>query len=315
MTQSIVTRKSVSAVTGADEAAEWIAQAQFDYRNGVGPYLLAESLELAKRFSLDEEKVKRGWSVKKISPPLQPEIGPDYEPTAADAIAHGLSPDAPKWFVRKIMQARGIKAQARPKIDPAQAEQTKPERKQVEEAAAAPTGSALVIVPQPQPEATLIPVNETPEETALRQMNNKHAVISNLGGKCVIMELGAKRNQRRTKRTLLSKLPSIPRTLRQPLYRRAEWSRPLERRAIRANLARPSPSPPIRRPRPCAEWSARSAKRISEFVERLGRCATQGQLAADATAHRRSPGQRQPKLRGLHQAGDSLEVSKSRPKA
>jgi hypothetical protein len=86
------------------------------------------------------------------------------------------------------MQERG---QARSKIDPAQVEQTKserPERKQVEEEAAAPTGSALVIVPQPQPEATLIPANETPEETALRQMNNKHAVISNLGGKCVIME-------------------------------------------------------------------------------------------------------------------------------
>jgi Family of unknown function (DUF5906) len=129
--------------------------------------------------------------VKKISPPPQPEIesvdgasddrAREDEPTAADAIAHGLSPDAPKWFVRKIMQERGIKA--RSKI-----EQTKSERKQVEEAAAAPTGSALVIVPQPQPEATLIPANETPEETALRQMNNKHAVISNLGGKCVIME-------------------------------------------------------------------------------------------------------------------------------
>jgi hypothetical protein len=179
-----------ATIANATEAAEWIAQAQFNYRNSDGPYLLAESLELAKRFGLDEGKVNRGWSVKKISPPLQPEIGAaeigvDDEPSAAEAVAHGLSPDTPKWFVRRIMQERG---QARSKIDPAQAEQTKPERKQVEEAAAAPTGSALVIVPQPQPEATLIPANETPEETALRQMNNKHAVISNLGGKCVIME-------------------------------------------------------------------------------------------------------------------------------
>jgi Family of unknown function (DUF5906) len=55
-------------------------------------------------------------------------------------------------------------------------------------AAQAATAKALTVIEQPKPEATLIPVNETPEETAVREMNDKHAVISNLGGKCVIME-------------------------------------------------------------------------------------------------------------------------------
>jgi hypothetical protein len=192
MTQSIITRKSVSAVTGADEAAEWIAQAQFDYRNSVGPYLLAESLELAKRFSLDEEKVNRGWSGKKISPAPQPEIesvdgasddrAREDEPTAADAIALGLSPDTEKWFVRKIMQERGIKAA------PAASDDSPKSAESAESAGVASTATALTVIEQPKPEATLIPANETPEETAVREMNDKHAVISNLGGKCVIME-------------------------------------------------------------------------------------------------------------------------------
>jgi hypothetical protein len=190
--------------TNASEAAEWIRKATLDYAKG-GPDLETESIALAQQFKLNVEAVRASWADakasraraeadKKISPAPQPEIesvdgasddrAREVEPTAADAIAHGLSPDAPKWFVRRIMLERGIKA--RPKIDPA--EQTKPERKQVEEEAAAPTGSALAIVEQPQPAAALIPANETPEETAVREMNDKHAVISNLGGKCVIME-------------------------------------------------------------------------------------------------------------------------------
>jgi Family of unknown function (DUF5906) len=50
------------------------------------------------------------------------------------------------------------------------------------EAEAQSLGALTVIEP------STAPVNETPEETAVREMNDKHAVISNLGGKCVIME-------------------------------------------------------------------------------------------------------------------------------
>jgi D5-like protein len=78
-----------ATIANAAEAVEWIAQAQFNYRNGVGPYLLAESLELARRFKVDEGKVNRDWLktdqiretlAKKISPSLQPEVEDAAEP-------------------------------------------------------------------------------------------------------------------------------------------------------------------------------------------------------------------------------------------
>ncbi len=52
-----------------------------------------------------------------------------------------------------------------------------------EEEAQAGAGTALTVIEPPS-----VPANETPIEKAVREMNDKHAVISNLGGKCVIME-------------------------------------------------------------------------------------------------------------------------------
>lgn len=52
---------------------------------------------------------------------------------------------------------------------------------------AQPARALTVIEPQAV-EGGAVPVNETPEERTMREMNDKHAVISNLGGKCVIME-------------------------------------------------------------------------------------------------------------------------------
>ena len=62
----------------------------------------------------------------------------------------------------------------------AQAGEAQAEAERVEEPATA--GGALAVI-EPS-----VPANETPIEKAVREMNDKHAVISNLGGKCVIME-------------------------------------------------------------------------------------------------------------------------------
>ncbi len=48
-------------------------------------------------------------------------------------------------------------------------------------------GKALTVIEPPKGGA-VVPIGETPEEKAIKEMNDKHAVISNLGGKCVIME-------------------------------------------------------------------------------------------------------------------------------
>jgi hypothetical protein len=101
-----------------------------------------------------------------------------------EAISLGLAPDTPRWFVLRKAQ----EAAARPAPQP----EPEPEPEPAPEAAAAAptggTGSALAIIEQPKPAAQVIPADETPEERAVREMNDKHAVISNLGGKCVIME-------------------------------------------------------------------------------------------------------------------------------
>ena len=61
---------------------------------------------------------------------------------------------------------------AKAKVEPEQKAEPEPE-----------ASKALTIV-----EPKTVPANETPIEKAIRKMNDKHAVISNLGGKCVIME-------------------------------------------------------------------------------------------------------------------------------
>jgi hypothetical protein len=64
-----------------------------------------------------------------------------------------------------------------PKPQPSVEEEAEPEPK---------PANALTVIPQ-SPMA-MVPADETPEEKAVREMNDKHAVISNLGGKCVVME-------------------------------------------------------------------------------------------------------------------------------
>jgi hypothetical protein len=79
-------------------------------------------------------------------------------------------------------QFGGPKAAAKPKAFEDRLEELdllkrKPEAKPEPEAEAEPTGGALTVI-EAKPQA----VAETPEEQAVREMNDKHAVISNLGG-------------------------------------------------------------------------------------------------------------------------------------
>jgi hypothetical protein len=131
-------------------------------------------------------------AVKKISPPLQPEADEPELTTRLEAVALGLDPDSPAWFVKReaARRAKAQEAQPAPKIEQTeQAEQTEQtEQAKSASANAKATATALTVIEQPKPATEVIPANETPEETAVREMNDKHAVISNLGGKCVIME-------------------------------------------------------------------------------------------------------------------------------
>jgi hypothetical protein len=123
-----------------------------------------------------------------------------------------------KWWLHQIKEARGEeeaqeverawtdafekgKAEPEPaaepdfaaKLDAATAKQASlknPEIQSKAEPVALPVAEveqskALTII---EPSKETVPANETPEARAVREMNDKHAVISNLGGKCVIME-------------------------------------------------------------------------------------------------------------------------------
>jgi hypothetical protein len=105
----------------------------------------------------------------------------------------------PKWDLAKALDAaeaeRAKKAKAvpepeegkffsgaaQPAAEPEPEVQPEPEEPKPEEA------RALTII-APPPARLESPPLEVPEVEAVRKMNDKHAVISNLGGKCVIME-------------------------------------------------------------------------------------------------------------------------------
>jgi hypothetical protein len=182
-----VIRIDVDALPALVRARDWKAAVNLvEYIAQTKPALKAEVQALFQAQWQDEgrEEIDRVWREQEET---------DHR---LEAIALGLDPDTPRWFVVRKAQEAAAK-QAQPKIELATKEQAEskaeaPKTEQAKQAesatAAAPSAGALVIIDQPQPATTLIPANETPEETAVREMNDKHAVISNLGGKCVIME-------------------------------------------------------------------------------------------------------------------------------
>jgi hypothetical protein len=86
--------------------------------------------------------------------------------------------------------AENLKAELARQAEAREVAQLAVEGSPVEESRAAlvPVARALTVIEPPKQEEATVPANETPEERAVREMNDKHAVISNLGGKCVIME-------------------------------------------------------------------------------------------------------------------------------
>ena len=89
-----------------------------------------------------------------------------------------------EWMNSAIAEAAAaLVAKGEAKIFSPEPQPNVEEEPSVEEEAE-PKANALTVIPQ----SAMIPADETPEEKAVREMNDKHAVISNLGGKCVIME-------------------------------------------------------------------------------------------------------------------------------
>jgi hypothetical protein len=119
-----------AAITNAAEAAEWIAQAQFDHGEGVGPDLEAESIALARQFGLKEAPIRFRWA-----------------------------------------KARAKQAEEASVPAPAQSE---PERAETPE----PRVMLPAVIPPTPPPVTW--------DDAIEAMNNRHAIIDNVGGKTVI---------------------------------------------------------------------------------------------------------------------------------
>jgi hypothetical protein len=119
-----------TAIANAAEAAEWIAQAQFDHGEGVGPDLEAESIALARQFGLKEAPIRFRWA---------------------------------KARAKRAEQA-SVVASAQPK--PASSGEPEPR-----------VMLPAVIPPTPPPVTW---------DDAIEAMNDRHAIIDNVGGKTVI---------------------------------------------------------------------------------------------------------------------------------
>jgi hypothetical protein len=120
-----------ATITDAAEAAEWIAQAQFDHGEGVGPDLEADSITLARQFGLTEAPIRFRW---------------------AKARAKRAEANVP--------------APALPEPEPEKASTPEPR-----------VMLPAVIPPTPPPVTW---------DDAIEAMNDRHAIIDNVGGKTVI---------------------------------------------------------------------------------------------------------------------------------
>jgi Family of unknown function (DUF5906) len=125
-----------AAITNAAEAAEWIAQAQFDHGEGIGPDLEAKSLTLARQFGLKEPPIRFRWA------------------KARAKRAEEASVAAP--------------AQPEPEAEPEKVLGGTPE----------PRVMLPAVIPPTPPPVTW--------DDAIEAMNDRHAIIDNVGGKTVI---------------------------------------------------------------------------------------------------------------------------------
>ena len=153
------------------KAEEWLARR---------PEVVGPRHPLSRGFVRDAERVQKWW-LHEIGKARGEEEAEDFRRAWKEAFERaGVVPEAAKPGFAENLEAAiakqaslknpGIQPKAEPVALPvAEVEQSK----------------ALTII---EPSKETVPANETPEERAVREMNDKHAVISNLGGKCVIME-------------------------------------------------------------------------------------------------------------------------------
>jgi hypothetical protein len=151
----------------------------------------AECLKLAPKLG-GEEGARVAWVAEAVRVRWLHEVGEAVGKEDAEEIgvrwveAFAKAKAAPKGegFAENLKAELARQAEAR------EVAQLAVEGSPVEESRAAlvPVARALTVIEPPKQEEATVPANETPEERAVREMNDKHAVISNLGGKCVIME-------------------------------------------------------------------------------------------------------------------------------
>jgi hypothetical protein len=140
--------ESVAAQEGAEKARSWWGR------------------EVGKGMGKEEaEELGQSWS-------------DAFDKAKTDFAARHAKAKTEASFAEKLDAAtvRLVKAKAKAELEP------EPEA-ELQAGPEAEASKALTII-----EPKTVPANETPIEKAIREMNDKHAVISNLGGKCVIME-------------------------------------------------------------------------------------------------------------------------------
>jgi hypothetical protein len=173
--------KSGLTARNAEHAAEQIAELLKEYRDG-GSDREAEAVAHARLWGLDEDQVREDWAdARAVRARLEPKalpkpVGVKKRSFVANAGGEALGAAIKESVALFISPATQPQAEAKAE-EVAKEPELEPDGKQS-------LGSLTVI----EKAAPLVPANETPEETAVREMNDKHAVISNLGGKCVIME-------------------------------------------------------------------------------------------------------------------------------
>jgi hypothetical protein len=93
-----------TTIGNAAEAAEWIAQAQFDHGEGIGlPDLEAESIALARQFGLKEAPIRFRWAKARakraeqasVAAPVQPEPKPSTETPEPRVMLPAVIPPTP----------------------------------------------------------------------------------------------------------------------------------------------------------------------------------------------------------------------------
>jgi hypothetical protein len=190
-----------------EEAQDWIKEWVADRARG-GPDRRSKALALARAFGERTEFIEIGFdqaevefAVSRLRPLVQPEeqeaqAKKIYEPTRprvaeeAEVQSEAAEPVEPKAQAQQqpspLRRLLGPAPKTEPGKDQSGAHQEPKKEEPPEEPKAEPKPAELMVA-QAQRQLQVVPQPAAVPE-AVREMNDKHAVISNLGGKCVVME-------------------------------------------------------------------------------------------------------------------------------